>query len=71
LDAVASMSLGEIADLTRQIAINAALLSVDLGLAMADSMILATARNYHATLWTQDAHFRDIEGIQYIEKKGK
>jgi len=33
------------------------------------SIILATTRTYEAVLWTQDAHFRDIEGVQYIEKK--
>jgi len=38
-------------------------------LAMADSIILATARAYNATLWTQDEHFKDIEGVKYIEKK--
>jgi len=69
LDAVGSMSMGEIVDLTRQIAIDAALLSADLKLAMADSIILATARAHAAILWTQDVHFKDIEGVQYIEKK--
>jgi predicted nucleic acid-binding protein len=36
---------------------------------MADSIILATARAYNATLWTQDADFEDISEVQYIEKK--
>jgi predicted nucleic acid-binding protein len=36
---------------------------------MADSIILATARAYNATLWTQDEDFKDIEGVKYIEKK--
>jgi len=69
LKAVGCMSAGEIVDLNRQIAIDAAHLSVELKLAMADSIILATARAYEATLWTQDAHFQGIEGVQYIEKK--
>jgi len=33
-------------------------LSLETGLAMADSIILATARAEDAVLWTQDAHFR-------------
>ena len=37
---------------------------------MADSIILATARIFEATLWTQDAHFQGIDGVRYIEKKG-
>jgi predicted nucleic acid-binding protein len=36
---------------------------------MADSIILATSRAYNATLWTQDEHFKDIEGVRYKEKK--
>ena len=36
---------------------------------MADSLILATARAYNATLWTQDAHFRAIPGVRFIEKE--
>jgi hypothetical protein len=31
--------------------------------------LLATARAHDATLWTQDAHFKDVEGVKYIEKK--
>ena len=69
LDAVGSMCVGEIVGLNRQNAIDAALLSTDLKLAMADSIILATARAHAATLWTQDAHFKDVEGVRYIEKK--
>jgi predicted nucleic acid-binding protein len=69
LDAIGTMAVGEIVDLDRQIAIEAAQLSVDLKLAMADSIILATSRAHQATLWTQDVHFREIEGVRYIEKK--
>jgi len=36
---------------------------------MADSIILSTARGYNATLWTQDEHFKNLEGVRYIEKK--
>jgi predicted nucleic acid-binding protein len=38
-------------------------------LAMADSIIFATARDQDATLWTQDAHFKGMDGVKYIEKK--
>jgi predicted nucleic acid-binding protein len=36
---------------------------------MADSVILATARAYKATLWTQDEDFKGLEDVRYIEKK--
>lgn len=67
--AVGVMSRGQEVELSREIAIEAALLSIEYKLAMADSLILATARTHNATLWTQDAHFKNIEGVRYIEKK--
>jgi predicted nucleic acid-binding protein len=68
LQAVGIMSLGTSADLTQEIAINAAQISSDHKLAMADSIILATARANKATLWTQDADFERIAGVRYIAK---
>jgi predicted nucleic acid-binding protein len=69
LQAIGIMSLGTIADLTREIAVNAAYFSSKFKIAMADSIILATSHAYDATLWTQDADFEDMDGVQYIEKK--
>ncbi|MBN2149584.1 MAG: type II toxin-antitoxin system VapC family toxin [Anaerolineales bacterium] len=69
LQAVGVMSYGAIIDLDREIALDAAQISMRHKLAMADSIILATARAYEAALWTQDVHFKDIEGVQYIGKQ--
>ena len=69
LQAVGVMSYGHEVGLDRKIAIDAAQISLGLKLPMADSIILATARTHDATLWTQDAHFKDIEGVKYIQKK--
>jgi predicted nucleic acid-binding protein len=63
------MSHGQLAEMDRTIAIEAARISVNLKLAMADSIILATAQAYDARLWTQDAHFKGIQGIEYIESR--
>jgi len=49
------MQQGSVVDLTSSISILAAKISVDNRLPMADSIILATARAYKATLWTQDS----------------
>jgi predicted nucleic acid-binding protein len=62
------MSVGLVIDLTKQIALLAADLSLEHGLAMADSVIYATTRIYNATLWTQDAHFAGLEGVRYLSK---
>jgi len=40
-------------------------LSAESGLPMADSFILATARAAGAVLWTQDADFEGVEGVEY------
>jgi predicted nucleic acid-binding protein len=69
LDVIGLMSLGKIAELDRQTAINAAQISTARKLAMADSIILATAQAHNATLWTQDEHFKGMEGVKHIVKK--
>ena len=68
LQAIAVMHQGVVVDLDASLALNAAQMSVELGLPMADSIMLATARAYGATLWTQDADFASIEGVRYIRK---
>ena len=65
----ADLVKGTVIDFTAPLAMSAAKLSAEFKLPMADSIILATAREYQATLWTQDEHFKDIEGARYIEKK--
>ena len=66
---IGDMHQGQIANLTAPIALQAAKISVELKIAMADSIILATARAYDATLWTQDADFEGIEGVAFISEK--
>ena len=69
LQIVAVMQQGSLVDLDAGLALSAARLSVEHRLPMADSVILATARAYNATLWTQDADFKNLEGVQYRERK--
>lgn len=69
LATIGQMSLGKVVDLDRNIAIHAAKISLEFKLAMADSIILATARANNATLWTQDEHFKGLQDVKYIEKK--
>jgi len=55
--------------LSDEIALQAALLSLEHKLPLADSIILATARAQKASLWTQDEHFKNLPGVEYIKKK--
>jgi predicted nucleic acid-binding protein len=48
--------------------LSAAQLSAELKLPLADSLILAVVRAYQAVLWTQDEHFKGMEGVRFIEK---
>ena len=68
LQAVAAISQGQIINVTQSLALNAAKLSAELRLPMADSLILATARAYRAVVWTQDADFKGLPEVQYVEK---
>ena len=69
LQVVAVMQQGIVVDLTDTIALSAARISIDHRIPMADSVILATARSWEATLWTQDSDFEGIAGVRYVEKK--
>jgi predicted nucleic acid-binding protein len=69
LQAIAAMQQGEVVDLDQRLSLVAAKLSVTLKLPMADSIILAAARQHRATLWTQDADFRGVSGVRFFEKK--
>ncbi len=50
------------------IAMYSAKLGQEHGLAMADSMILATAHIHHAELWTQDVDFKGLPNVKYFGK---
>jgi predicted nucleic acid-binding protein len=65
LQAVAVMHQGRVVDLSAPLAIDAARLSRSMALPMADSVMLATARAYGATLWTQDGDFDGVGGVRY------
>ncbi len=60
---------GEQVGLARSLAESAAATSLQHKLPMADAIIYATARIYHATLWTQDQHFEHLPGVQYVAKQ--
>ena len=65
---IADLYNGQIVELNAALALSAASISVEQKLAMADSLILATARAHDAVLWTQDEHFKDIPGVKYVPK---
>lgn len=68
LHAVAVMGQGKVVEVDESIALEAVRLSLAHKLAMADSLILATARAFDATVWTQDADFEGLPGVKFRRK---
>jgi predicted nucleic acid-binding protein len=52
----------ELPYLYSSLTLKAARISSGLGLPLADSVILATARTCAGVIWTQDPHFKGLEG---------
>ena len=69
LQAVMAMQKGTVVDLTASLALAAAKLSLEHDLPMADSVILATAQEFSAIIWTQDSDFEKIKNVKYFPKK--
>ena len=69
LQAVAAMQQGMVVDLDAGIALNAARMSLEHKLPMADSIILATAKAFGATVWTQDEDFKGLPGVRFRERR--
>ena len=69
LQIIALMQQGDVVELDTAMALSAAKVGFDLKLPLADSVILATALSHDATIWTQDADFEGINGVEYISRK--
>ena len=69
LRAIAVMEQGRVVDLDRATALAAARLSLDHGIAMADSIMLAIAQRHSAIFWTQDADFEGLPGTRFFAKR--
>lgn len=69
LQAIAVMQQGAVIDLDASLALTAARLSIEHRIPLADSVILATARTHGAVLWSQDADFKGIPGVEYREHR--
>ena len=65
---IADMVSGQVVDISASLAISAAVLSAEQKLPMADSLILAIAREQGAILWTQDEHFEGMENVRFVKK---
>jgi predicted nucleic acid-binding protein len=69
IQTVALMKQGTTINLTDDLALQAAKISLEYKIPMADSIILATARAHEAILWTQDQDFKGIKDVNSFPKK--
>jgi len=67
-DVVAYMQTGTVIELNANLSLNAADVSRNYKLPMADSIIYATALHYSAMLFSCDHHFENIPNVQYYPK---
>lgn len=67
LQVAGQMHQGRVVGLDAGIAMSAARLSIRHRMPMADSVMLATARDHGAVLWTQDAHFEGLADVKYVK----
>lgn len=68
MKAKCAMRETRVADLDAGVALRASSLGRAYQLALADAIIYATACEYGAELWTQDAHFNGLPGVRYFPK---
>jgi toxin FitB len=63
LQVASVMQAGRVVDVDASLALDAARYALPL----ADSLIYATALRHQATLWTQDAHFKGLPDVRFLE----
>lgn len=71
LQVVAHMQQGKVVALDNALAIDAAVFGLKYKLPLANSIIYATASKFSAVVWTQDADFKALPGVQYFPVESK
>ena len=66
LEAVAMMQQAKVIEVTSSIAMQAAKFSYIFKVPLADSIIYITTIENNAVVWTQDADFKGMEGVEYF-----
>lgn len=62
---VGHMRQGRVVALDEHLALEAAMVGRQHGLALADSIVYATALQVRGVVWTQDADFKELPGVEY------
>ena len=71
LQCVAQMKQGRVLEVTEEIILKAAHISIKHKLPIADSVVYATAQWAGAVVWTQDEDFAGLPGVKFIGARTK
>jgi predicted nucleic acid-binding protein len=71
IDVLSILTDCHVAAMDTKVAAEAALLSIEHKLHATDAIIYATAQLSDARLFTCDAHFKNLPGVEFFEKPGK
>jgi len=66
LEAYSQITRTKIIELTSQIALEAAEISLSANIGMADSIVIATAKAHNAEVMTSDKHLKDFKECKFI-----
>ena len=66
--AIALMEQGRVVDLNRATALGAERFSIQCRIAMVGGIMVTTAQEHRATLWTQDSDFNRLPDINYCAR---
>lgn len=69
LQAAALLHQGQVVALDSAVALSAAQLGLTHRLPLADSIILATAKQFGATIWTMDGDFEGLPQVRHFAKR--
>ena len=68
IQVVGLMQQAKVIEVSSTISIQAAKLSYERKIPMADSLIYTTARQNNAIIWTQDIDFKELDDVKYFKK---
>ena len=68
IQVIGLMQQSKVIEVSSSIAIQAAKLSYNQKMPMADSIIYITAKQNNGIVWTQDSDFKDLDDVKYFKK---
>jgi len=68
IQVVGLMQQAKVIEVSSTISIQAAKLSYERKIPMADSLIYTTAKQNNAIVWTQDIDFKELDDVKYFKK---